>query len=59
MSVEWCPKGEITGELLTKSNQGYILGIFRDLIMGDMTQTDISNGKRVDINKREAKKIKK
>ena len=58
MSVEWYPAGEMTGDLLTKQNWGYIFKIFRDLIMVVMPQTDPSNGKQGNRNKNKTKKSK-
>ena len=58
MSVEWCPKVEMTGDLLTKPNQGYILRRFGDLIMGTMTQTEPINRKQGNIKKNQNKKNK-
>ena len=59
MSVEWCPTGEITGDFLTKPNQGSIFKRFRDLIMGVIPQTDPRNGKQGNINKKQTKKSNK
>ena len=51
MSVEWCPMGEMTGDLPTKRHQGSILRRFRDLIMVNIPQIYQSNGKQVNRNK--------
>ena len=55
MSVKWYPMGEMTRYFLTKSNQRSAFRRFRDLIMVNMSQTDPSNGKKVNINKREVR----
>ena len=34
MSVDWCPTGEMTGDFLTKPNQGALFTKFRDRLMG-------------------------
>ena len=62
MSLELCPTGEMTGDLLTKPNHVYIFKIFRDLIMTVMPQIDPSNENRVterNIKLRKLSKIKK
>ena len=48
----------MTGDLLTKLNQGYIFKRFRDLIMGFMPQTDPNNGKQDNRKKNQTKKSK-
>ena len=38
VSVEWCPTGNMTGDFLTKPNQGSLYKRFRDVIMGVVDQ---------------------
>jgi hypothetical protein len=34
LTVEWCPTGEMTGDFMTKPNQGAVFKKFRDRLMG-------------------------
>ena len=52
MSAEWWPTGEMTAYLLTKPNQGSIIKIFRNLIVGVMPQTDPRIGKQGNRNEK-------
>ena len=45
VSVEWCPTGNMTGDFLTKPNQGSLYKRFRDVIMGVVEQPDPGPGK--------------
>ena len=45
MSIAWCPTGDMTADYFTKPNQGALFKLFRDLIMGVMTQPDPGVGK--------------
>ena len=54
--MKWCPTDEITGDFLTKPNQGSIFKRFRDLIMGVMPQTDPNNKNRATKRKSKLRK---
>ena len=43
--VKWCPTGDMTGDFLTKPNQGAFFKRFRDIIMGVVEQPDPGPGK--------------
>ena len=45
VSAEWCPTGDMTGNFLTKPNQGAHFKRFRDVIMGVVEQPDPGLGK--------------
>ena len=45
VSVKWCPTGDMTGDFLTKTNQGSLFKRFRDVIMGVVEQPDPGPGK--------------
>ena len=45
VSVKWCPTGDMTGDFLTKTNQGSNFKKFCDVIMGVMEQPDPGPGK--------------
>ena len=52
MSVEWCPKGEMAGDFLTKPNQGALFKRFSDVIICVVDQPDPGPGKpKVSMNK--------
>ena len=45
VTVKGCPTGEMTGDFLTKPNQGAVFRKFRDLIMVVVPQPDPGPGK--------------
>ena len=45
VSVKWCPTGDMTGDFLTKPNQGAYFKRFRDVIMGVVEHPDPGQGK--------------
>jgi hypothetical protein len=45
LSVEWCPTGDMTGDFMTKPNQGALFRKFRDQIMGVVPAQDPGPGK--------------
>ena len=46
LSVEWCPTEDMTGDFMTKPNQGALFRKFRDQIMGVVPAKDPSKSKK-------------
>ena len=46
LSVEWCPTEDMTGDFMTKPNQGALFRKFRDQIMGVVPAEDPGKGKK-------------
>jgi hypothetical protein len=45
LTVEWCPTGDMSGDCMTKPNQGALFIKFRDQIMGVTPAKDPGPGK--------------
>jgi hypothetical protein len=45
LTVEWCPKGYMTGDIMAKPTQGALFKSFRDQLMGVVPAQDSSPGK--------------